>query len=192
MMSSVTAETKRKLIRCGARWKRGLGCASWNCIPKRRRSCTARMQIDAAATPEQRFDFLGYTFRPRPSMRRDGRLFVSFAPAISDDAAKAMRHRIRRWKLHLRNDLALAQLARWTRPGPARVGALLRAFLSVRTSPRAAHCRPVLSAMGAAQIQTVARPRDARLGLAERGSCPAADFVRTLEPCGHGWTIGAG
>ena len=66
--------------------------------------------------PEQRFDFLGYTFRPRRSMTRDGRLFVSFAPAVSAHAAKAMRHGIRRWKLHLRNDLALEDLAQWTRP----------------------------------------------------------------------------
>lgn len=66
--------------------------------------------------PERRFDFLGYTFRPRQSMNREGKLFTSFAPAVSDKAAKAMRERVRRWKLHLRNDLALADLARWTRP----------------------------------------------------------------------------
>jgi RNA-directed DNA polymerase len=66
--------------------------------------------------PQQRFDFLGYTFQPRQSMNRAGRLFVSFAPAVSAQAAKAMRHRVRRWKLHLRNDLGLGELARWTRP----------------------------------------------------------------------------
>lgn len=66
--------------------------------------------------PAQRFDFLGYTFRPRQSMNRNGKLFVSFAPAISDKAAKAMRQSMRRWKLHHRNDLALADIARWTRP----------------------------------------------------------------------------
>lgn len=66
--------------------------------------------------PAQRFDFLGYTFRPRRSMNRNGKLFVSFAPAVSAKAAKAMRQRIRRWKLHLRNDLGLQELAQWTRP----------------------------------------------------------------------------
>lgn len=66
--------------------------------------------------PAQRFDFLGYTFRPRRSMNRNGKLFVSFAPAISDKAAKAIRTSVRRWKLHHRNDLALADIARWTRP----------------------------------------------------------------------------
>ncbi|UFW88404.1 group II intron reverse transcriptase/maturase [Bradyrhizobium barranii] len=55
--------------------------------------------------PEQRFDFLGFTFRPRQSMNRAGKLFVSFSPAVSDKAAKAMREDVRRWKLHHRNDL---------------------------------------------------------------------------------------
>jgi len=66
--------------------------------------------------PEQRFDFLGYTFRPRSSKTRTGQLFVSFAPAVSEKAATAMRHRIRRWQLHHRNDLEFDDLARWTRP----------------------------------------------------------------------------
>jgi group II intron reverse transcriptase/maturase len=66
--------------------------------------------------PEQRFDFLGYTFRPRRSMNREAKLFVSFAPAVSDRAAKAMRQTMRRWKLHHRNDLGLAEIAQWIRP----------------------------------------------------------------------------
>ncbi|SEE72403.1 group II intron reverse transcriptase/maturase [Rhizobiales bacterium GAS191] len=65
---------------------------------------------------EQRFDFLGFTFRPRPSMNRTGALFVSFSPAVSDKAAKAMHEVVRRWKLHHRSDLALGDIARWTRP----------------------------------------------------------------------------
>lgn len=66
--------------------------------------------------PNRKFDFLGYTFRPRQSMNRDGRLFVSFAPAVSDRAAKAMRKRIRRWKIHHHNDLELKDIAFWARP----------------------------------------------------------------------------
>lgn len=66
--------------------------------------------------PQQRFDFLGYTFRPRSSKNRTGKLFVSFAPAVSEKAANAMRQRMRRWRLHHRNDLSLEDLARWTRP----------------------------------------------------------------------------
>ncbi len=66
--------------------------------------------------PQQRFDFLGYTFRPRTAMNRSGELFVSFSPAVSEKAAKAMRMKIRRWKLHHHNDLALVEVARWAQP----------------------------------------------------------------------------
>ena len=66
--------------------------------------------------PEQQFDFLGYTFRPRRVINRHGKLFVGFTPAVSAKAGKAMRQRMRRWKLHLRTDLGLAELARWTQP----------------------------------------------------------------------------
>ena len=38
-----------------------------------------------------KFDFLGYTFRPRRAKNRRGKFFVSFLPAISNKAAKAVR-----------------------------------------------------------------------------------------------------
>ena len=37
--------------------------------------------------------------------------FVSFLPAVSDDAAKRMRRTIRRWRLHLRSGTSLDDLA---------------------------------------------------------------------------------
>jgi RNA-directed DNA polymerase len=45
----------------------------------------------------QSFDFLGYTFRPRSSRDSHGKFFVSFSPAVSRKALKAMRQKI---KLH--------------------------------------------------------------------------------------------
>jgi RNA-directed DNA polymerase len=60
----------------------------------------------------ERFDFLGYTFRPRAASDRSGAVFVSFCPAVSGDAAKAIRHTIRRWRLHLQGGATLADLAR--------------------------------------------------------------------------------
>lgn len=47
----------------------------------------------------QKFDFLGYTFRPRTSCVRGKRPFVGFLPAISDKAAKQIRTTIRDWRL---------------------------------------------------------------------------------------------
>jgi group II intron reverse transcriptase/maturase len=64
----------------------------------------------------ERFDFLGYTFRPRTAWNRSGEIFVSFSPAISGDAAKAIRRTIRRWRLHLQGGATLTDLARMIEP----------------------------------------------------------------------------
>lgn len=59
-----------------------------------------------------KFDFLGYTFRPRLARRRGGKVGVSFSPAASDKALKAIRQTVRGWSLHERSDKALDDLAR--------------------------------------------------------------------------------
>jgi RNA-directed DNA polymerase len=59
----------------------------------------------------ERFDFLGYTFRPRLAKSQAGNFFVGFVPAVSDGAVKAMRCVIRRWRLHRRSNKNLADLA---------------------------------------------------------------------------------
>ncbi len=61
----------------------------------------------------ERFDFLGYTFRPRlsRSLKHD-KYFVNFSPAVSDEAGKAMRREIRSWRLQRRSDKTLGDLAR--------------------------------------------------------------------------------
>lgn len=66
--------------------------------------------------PDCRFDFLGYTFRPRKAMNRNGVMFTNFAPAVSGNAAKAIRQTIRGWRLHLRSGHTLAELARVINP----------------------------------------------------------------------------
>jgi group II intron reverse transcriptase/maturase len=66
--------------------------------------------------PERSFDFLGYTFRPRVAIGRHRNRFVSFIPAVSGKAAKRMRLAARRWRMHLRSDLGLEEIAKWARP----------------------------------------------------------------------------
>lgn len=68
------------------------------------------------AYPEQKFDFLGFTFRPRRSKNRWGKHFINFTPAVSSRAAKEMRRRMRRWRLHLRSDKSIDDLARMWNP----------------------------------------------------------------------------
>jgi len=66
--------------------------------------------------PNEKFDFLGYTFRSRRSKNRWGKYFINFSPAVSNKAANKMRHEMRRWRLHLRSDKALDDLARMWNP----------------------------------------------------------------------------
>lgn len=66
--------------------------------------------------PVRQFDFLGFTFRPRKAKNRAGKLFVSFAPAVSNTAAKAMRQTMRQWRLHQRTDRSLDEIADWINP----------------------------------------------------------------------------
>jgi RNA-directed DNA polymerase len=64
-----------------------------------------------------KFDFLGYTFQPRRAQDRCGKYFVSFLPAISTKAAKAVRKTIREWRMaSTRNNQRLEDLARLTNP----------------------------------------------------------------------------
>jgi len=58
------------------------------------------------------FDFLGFTFRPRPSKNRRGEYCTNFSPAVSNKAAKMMRQKMRRWNLHLRSDKSLEDFSR--------------------------------------------------------------------------------
>ena len=60
---------------------------------------------------DERFDFLGYTFRARRSKSKTGKQFVSFSPAASDDAIKARGQKLRRWRLNLRSGATLGDLA---------------------------------------------------------------------------------
>jgi RNA-directed DNA polymerase len=61
--------------------------------------------------PDNSFDFLGYTFRPRKVRSKYGRFFTGFTPAVSNQAKKAMRQEIRHWRLQLKTDLTLKDLS---------------------------------------------------------------------------------
>src|SRR5580693_4079560 len=65
---------------------------------------------------EPLIDFLGYAFRPRKAVWRGGRYGVSFLPAASPKALKAIRQAIRGWAMHRRSDKALDDLARVFNP----------------------------------------------------------------------------
>ena len=57
------------------------------------------------------FDFLGYTFRPRGAKDKNGGFFTSFLPAISEKAKKAICEEVRNWKLQLKSNKNLQDIA---------------------------------------------------------------------------------
>ena len=66
---------------------------------------------------EHKFDFLGYTFRPRGAWGPSRRTFVGFLPAMSDKAAKRIRATIRNWRLaRWWNNHSLEELVRLINP----------------------------------------------------------------------------
>jgi len=57
------------------------------------------------------FDFLGYTFRPRRCVDRQGIVHPNFLPAISNSSKKAITQEIRSWHIQLKNDKSLKDIA---------------------------------------------------------------------------------
>ena len=68
-----------------------------------------------ANRPEQhdeiQFDFLGSTFKPRWSRNRHGIVFLGFGASASRESLKAMRQKVRSWRLHLKSETSLQGLA---------------------------------------------------------------------------------
>jgi RNA-directed DNA polymerase len=62
------------------------------------------------------FDFLGYTFRPRRAKWRGELYGLSFLPAASPKALKAIRKAVRGWSLQTRSDKEPDDLARMFNP----------------------------------------------------------------------------
>ena len=62
------------------------------------------------------FDYLGYTFKPRLVKSKSNKMFVSFTPAVSKVASKAMKDKIRKWELKYKVELSLEEIAKFCNP----------------------------------------------------------------------------
>jgi len=63
------------------------------------------------AYPRINFTFLGFTFRPRRSVDKNGRLHPNFLPAISRSAKKEINRQIRSWHVQLKSEKSLNDLS---------------------------------------------------------------------------------
>src|SRR5438270_12361886 len=79
--------------------------------PDKTRIVCCKDENRRATYANERFDFLGYTFRPRRAKSKVGKYFVNFLPAVSDDALKEMGRELRSWRINRRSDKALDDLA---------------------------------------------------------------------------------
>ena len=107
--------------------------------------------------PNEKFDFLGYTFRPRRSKNRKGKFFINFSPAVSDKAVKAIRVEIRSWNLHLRSDKSNRRSVADVQPDDPRLAPILRAVLSLGAVSADAPTGSIAGPLGRSEIQEAAR-----------------------------------
>ena len=89
-----------------------------------------------SVSPNEKFDFLGYTFQPRRSKNRKGKFFINFSPAVSNKAAKAIRDQFRSWKLPQRSDKAIEDLSRMFNPSLWRTQSSRREKMAKRKTSR--------------------------------------------------------
>ncbi|KJS69456.1 MAG: DNA polymerase [Peptococcaceae bacterium BICA1-7] len=98
--------------------------------------------------PDIKFDFLGFTFRPRSVKDKKGKIFTGFTPAVSNKAKKAMRQSIRKWRMHLMPDKSITDLARKFNP-------VIRGWLNYYSCFYKSELTPVLRHINRALVRWV-------------------------------------
>jgi RNA-directed DNA polymerase len=61
--------------------------------------------------PRIEFTFLGFTFKPRVAINKQGQMFTSFLPAVSREATIRMLRRIRSWQLQRQTSTTIEDLS---------------------------------------------------------------------------------
>jgi group II intron reverse transcriptase/maturase len=84
--------------------------------PEKSRIVYCRDSNRTESHPYVTFTFLGFQFRPRKALTKDGRLFTSFLPGVSPDALTRMRAVVRGWHLPRRTPASLAEFAQQCNP----------------------------------------------------------------------------
>ena len=104
-----------------------------------------------------KFDFLGYTFRPRRARRIGGESSSSsYLPAISEKAAKAIRETIRDWRLAAtRNNQSLEEIAGLVNPSVRGWANYYGRFYRSASTPVLRHLERALVKWAVTEIQTV-------------------------------------
>lgn len=67
--------------------------------------------------PRIKFDFLGYTFKPRMCRNsKNGKIFLNFLPGVSQKSLSAMRKKVKNWELFKKTPISIQALAKKLNP----------------------------------------------------------------------------
>ena len=167
MTSSVTARAPTRRGHYGAHLPTALRPASWCCIPRRRRSSTARMRTGAATFRHHRLTSSASSSGPG---RRCGegqahpraRLHTRRQP----EALTHISRKIRRWALHHRSDKSLQDLAADVQSVHSRLDQLLQPLLPDAVASDPEEDRRLCHPLGTPQVQAACatRPRGQEIG----------------------------
>ncbi len=123
--------------------------------------------------PNTSFDFLGFTFRARKTMWK-GVPAHSFLPAVSQRALKSISRTVKRWRLHLRSDMPLNELAKIANPH-------VRGWINYFSHFYRTALRPTLQRIDLYVIRW-ARRKFKRLRRKTKGSRDWFDRLRRADP----------
>jgi len=79
--------------------------------PEKTRIVSCKVGRRTGSHEHEKFNFLGFCFRPRRARSRKGDHFVGFLPAISPEASRELRAEIRSWKLNSLSHLDMEQIS---------------------------------------------------------------------------------
>lgn len=102
--------SERQALYIKQRLKNQLGLCKLQLHPEKTRIVHCTSERFPQKEKYNKFDFLGYTFQTRWAMSKQGKRFQSFAPAVSKDASKAFRAKIKEYRLE-KGIGSLAELA---------------------------------------------------------------------------------
>ena len=123
--------------------------------------------------PNTSFDFLGFTFRARKTMWK-GVPAHGFLPAVSQRSLKSISRTVKRWRLHLRSDMPLDELAKIANPH-------VRGWINYFSHFYRTALRPTLKRIDLYVIRW-ARRKFKRLRRKTKGSRDWFDRLRRADP----------
>lgn len=112
----VHCKTEEEAIKLKERIRERLSKCKLELHPEKTKIVYCKDSNRKGNSQHEKFDFLGYTFRPRSSRNSQGKLFTNFSPAISDKAKNKIRDETKRKLKEVKPNRTLTELAKAINP----------------------------------------------------------------------------